>query len=190
MNISEKKDFFSEPNYRSTLHDISVDNSDKDNIKNMTESQRLAIDFDKVKEAYRQECGTPNAPICSVDALLLEEKLTVMVEFKNGILIKNGEAIEEEKEKIISKMRDSLLIYCDLKKQSISETRTQLKFILVYNEEKNVPGIKQISGKIKKIELTSALNNIKRFEKIYFKSVVMYSADDFDKFLKKHKIYE
>ena len=64
----------------------------------------------------------------SVDALLETDENIAFVEFKNGKV--NNRNIKD-------KIRDSLLLFCDLTKQTISDTRKNLDFIVVYNEEKN-----------------------------------------------------
>lgn len=38
--------------HKKSLHDLSIDDSDKQNIQYMTDSQIRAIDFDAVKSSY------------------------------------------------------------------------------------------------------------------------------------------
>lgn len=154
----------------------------------MTSSSKKAINFDLLKNDYRKCRGTPSAPIASVDALLLENSVSAMVEFKNGILIKQDKAVKETKENIIAKIKDSLLIYCDLFKKTISDTRKELDFILVYNETKYTSEKQKLNGQLIKKKLFSELN-LKSFEKIYFQSVSLYTKQEFELFLKHHTLY-
>ena len=112
----------------STLKECSKDHSDPDCIKFMTESQLEAINFDTVKTKYANDLVLSEECAASVDALLETDENIAFVEFKNGKV--NNRNIKD-------KIRDSLLLFCDLTKQTISDTRKNLDFIVVYNEEKN-----------------------------------------------------
>ena len=109
----------------STLKECSKDHSDPGCIKFMTESQLEAINFDTVKTKYANDLVLSEECAASVDALLETDENIAFVEFKNGQV--NNRNIKD-------KIRDSLLLFCDLTKQTISDTRKNLDFIVVYNE--------------------------------------------------------
>ena len=54
----------------STLQEISIDDHEKDNVQYMTDSQRMAVNFDKVKEEYISNLSLVEVPK-SNDALFL-----------------------------------------------------------------------------------------------------------------------
>ena len=98
----------------STLKECSKDHSDPGCIKFMTESQLEAINFDTVKTKYANDLVLSEECAASVDALLETDENIAFVEFKNGKV--NNRNIKD-------KIRDSLLLFCDLTKQTISDTR-------------------------------------------------------------------
>ena len=93
----------------------------------MSESELKVINFDKVTKRYCEDKGKKVVPK-SVDSLIYEDKKSIFIEFKNGVLD------DEDIDDIINKIKDSLLIYCDIVETRISETRYSLDFILVYNK--------------------------------------------------------
>ena len=121
----------------STLKECSKDHSDPGCIKFMTESQLEAINFDTVKTKYANDLVLSEECAASVDALLETDENIAFVEFKNGKV--NNRNIKD-------KIRDSLLLFCDLTKQTISDTRKNLDFIVVYNEEKKENWVKRVIG--------------------------------------------
>ena len=116
--------------HRSTLKEDSIDNSEPGHICYMTESERETINFDGVKTEYLNQRGLSEENAKSVDSLLEKDGILYMIEFKNGNM-------KSEKSRVKIKIRDSLLIFCDIVKENISFTRENMDFILVYNEEKN-----------------------------------------------------
>ena len=119
---------------RSTLKDTSYDN---DNNEYMVESQLPVCSFDEVKEWYvgnKIPCVNPMPK--SNDALFWGEEESFFIEFKNG---KIDNTVNYELNK---KIYDSLFILFDLNYidkygkavNSISYTRTNMNYILVYNE--------------------------------------------------------
>lgn len=54
-----------------------------------------------------------------------------IIEFKNGDM-------KSEKRRVKDKIRDSLLLFCDITEMRIAETRKAMDFILVYNIEKTL----------------------------------------------------
>lgn len=121
--------------FQSTLEETSYDS---DNGTYMVHSQLQVCPFDKVKEWYVSEkipYANPNPK--SNDALYFGERESYFIEFKNG-KITNVVNFEINK-----KIYDSLFILFDLQYtdkagkpvNSISYTRENMNYILVYNEE-------------------------------------------------------
>lgn len=121
---------------QSTLEETSFDD---DNGIFMINSQLKVCSFDDVKKRYVCEkipLANPNPK--SNDALYFGENECCFIEFKNG---KIDNAVNYELNK---KIYDSLLILFDLQYSdksgrqvnSISYTRENMSYILVYNEEK------------------------------------------------------
>lgn len=119
-----------------TLKDTSYD---KENDVYMVDSDLRVCSFDDVKEWYVKNqipCANPNPK--SNDALFFSEEESFFIEFKNG-KIDNQVNFEINK-----KIYDSLFILFDLKHvdkrgrmvDSISYTRENMHYILVYNKEK------------------------------------------------------
>lgn len=115
-----------------TLKETSADTSTRPTTY-MTESMLVAVNYDKLKEAYIEalpnKLGTKPR---SVDALFLKNPdRQAFIEFKNGSI-----SVQKQHE-IHQKVLDSLLILGDIAKVSIADTRADLDFILVYNASKN-----------------------------------------------------
>ena len=124
-------------NNLSTLKETSKSSPDGDsgNIKYMTNSTHPAVNFDVVKRNYVNKLNLSEETASSFDSLVLFSNFTekdqcVFIEFKDG-------KMKNEKRKLKDKIRDGLLVFCDIVKTNISETRKNIDFILVYNEEKN-----------------------------------------------------
>ena len=115
-------------NNKDTLKELSKDDSDISNIKYMTESNSMAVNFDKVKRIYVNTLGLSEESATSVDGLTKNNTDLLFIEFKNG---------EVKNRNVKDKIRDSLLLFCDITNTDISYTRQHAQFILVYNEEKN-----------------------------------------------------
>lgn len=120
----------------STLKETSYDN---DNNIYMVDSRLSVCPFDSIKEWYiRNKIPDVNPNPKSNDALYFGKGECFFIEFKNG-KIDNSVNFELNK-----KIYDSLLILFDLKYSdkkgnmidSISYTRENMSYILVYNEEK------------------------------------------------------
>lgn len=164
----------------SNLKETSKDTSDATNIQYMTTSTLPAIDFDAVKTAYLNFLGLSEEHAKSIDALALCDSPLVFIEFKNGNM-------QHEKGAVKNKIRDSLLILCDIICKSIGFTRENMEFILVYNEAKNSrvgigKYLTNLEGK------SSILFGLEKYEKIYFKHVYTYTEDEFNtNFLQNYK---
>lgn len=177
--------------YRSTLKETSKDDSGGANVEYMTGSDIQVLNFDTVKTAYTNSLGLSEGAACSVDALLFKEqnstdegssdKSVFFIEFKNG-------KIESQiKRNIANKVRDSLLIYNDIKKLSVEDMRKQAVFILVYNAAKNPDSSRSsiaqsVMGRANQ-ELIRF--NLDRFKGLYFKEVHTYTENQFQSFLQR-----
>lgn len=175
----------------SNLKELSKDDSDKNNIKYMTESLRVAVDFDAVKTKYTNDLNLSEESATSVDGVFEEQNNLVFVEFKNGDM-------KKEKRKVKDKLRDSLLIFCDITGQQIKNTRDWLEFILVYNIDKNpIPNnieIEQVQESYSRIAIAKHFTSkakkefvrfdLEKYTRLYFKNVHTYSKDEFENYLK------
>lgn len=157
----------------------------------MTEREINVVNFDGVKTQYLNAIGYSEEKLASVDALVEINGIQYLIEFKNGNLPKN---------EIKDKIKDSLLVLCDIEKINISDTRKCISFMLVYNYDKN-PLDHQEEKLCAKGELKSLSKIAKHFMKkggeeyirfglekfkgAYFKDVHTYSIDEFDDFYKK-----
>lgn len=173
-----------------TLKELSADDSDPHNIQYMTESSISAVNFDSVKTKYANDLDLSEETMTSVDALVCTQDNMAFIEFKNG-------SMKKEKRKVKDKIRDSLLLFCDVTKKNISETRQKLDFVLVYNLEKNpLPNqltkamTQESASRIKIGNYFShkggqefVLFDLKRFEKLYFRKVHTYAQEEFEQYL-------
>ena len=112
----------------STIRETSYD-SEHDEY--MTDSEVKVTDFDRVKTDYMNKLGLTEENAHSVDALAkgIEGSLFYLVEFKNG-------NCKNEAQGINLKIRDTLLILCDICGKKISDTRESIIFVLVYNSSR------------------------------------------------------
>ena len=140
MNISKFQQF-NNGRVFSTLHNTSLDESDENNKVFMTESNAKVVDFDRVKRIYMNEHGMSENEAKSVDALFQvsifddNDSGIYMVEFKNG---------KVENRDIERKARDSILIFQSITNSQLENTRKNVHFVLVYNEEKNITNYKEL----------------------------------------------
>lgn len=170
-----------EDNLRS-LKQISIDNHDKENPSFMTESEFVCVDFDSVKDDYREKLGTIVNPK-SIDALIFGEKVNTMVEFKNGVVDKR--LIQT----IIEKMLNSVIMYVDITGESVKSVRENMDFILVYNYEKNPFNIKKyrqnyyrdmfVRSLSKKARERYTQFGLFKYEGYIFRAIYTYSKRDF-----------
>ena len=200
MKPIEECSFFNE-NWN-TLKELSKDDSNRANVIFMTESSLNAVDFDAVKRCYANNIGLSEECACSLDALFLPpQKRLVFIEFKNGKL--KGTYHE-----LGNKIRDSLLIFCDISACGISETRKKAEFVLVYNigknqrkkeekvcvvkreeterdtEEDESPSLDALMKEVAKLAKEEIVRfGLERFEGLYFRKVHTYSSEEFEKYL-------
>lgn len=168
---------------KSTLKNLSKDDSNLNDVVYMTESSLEAIDFDKVKTAYINCLGLSEEKAKSFDALAFMGDGGVFIEFKNGNM-------KNEKQSVKIKIRDSLLIFCDIVKCHISDTRENFSFILVYNKEKNSNSHDSTSRTAISNHLMNQANmeivrfGLEKFQDLYFKEVHTYNEEEFEEYLK------
>jgi hypothetical protein len=153
----------------------------------MTDSMIDVVNFDLVKNEYVKDMSLSELPE-SNDAFYVDDTEEMcFIEFKGGRL---------NKEKIYGirlKIFDSLLILKDIININISHTRTNLNYILVYNENKNPlssdeDNVIQVSKSrvaigdylMKKGRLKLIRFNLERFEKLYFKNVFTITEEEFN----------
>lgn len=116
-----------------TLHDTS---HDINNNEYMTYSTYPAIDFDEVKNSYILSNSTiSTSNMRSNDSLIILDQINgkfLFIEFKNGAIQSSI-----QKEKIRSKITESLLILNDIIDENLTFDRKNINYILVYNQSKN-----------------------------------------------------
>lgn len=121
IKLADYKEF----NHWTSLKKTSLNKYDKASEIYMTDSEFPAIDFDAVKERYTGKFKLKQVPK-SNDALVQMDENVFFIEFKDGNM-------KNERFDVVQKIYDSLLIYCDITKQTISDTRSYMVYIIVYN---------------------------------------------------------
>lgn len=128
-------------NFTATLRQTSYDDTQKVYMVNYTD---LVIDFDTVKEKYCEQYGSDKKASKSADALVVNKSgKIIFIEFKNGKL--NG---RHKSSSLKSKLKDSLLIFCDINNLQLDFARENIEYILVYNENENSGSIDEQRKKI------------------------------------------
>lgn len=164
---------------------ISKDDSDPSGVQYMTSSTIEAINFDLVKRAYINQLGHSEEAAASVDAILPAKNGIIFVEFKNGKV--NNRNVKD-------KVRDSLLIYLDIIGESVTFSRGNIDFIVVYNLEKNPLPNQLKKGEfqespsrlaiadcfLSKAEKELIRFDLERYEGIYFRNVHTYTKEKFE----------
>ena len=177
----------------SSLKEISKDDSDKSNIQYMTKSLLEVINFDEVKKKYINSLGLSEDNASSVDGILEIGDRVDFIEFKNG-------KMKNEKRNVKDKIRDSLLMFCDITEKQICDTREQVEFILVYNQEKNPVHGRVVSEEIQesysRIEIAKYFSkkakkefirfDLEKFKKLYFRDVHTYSEEEFKDYIERY----
>lgn len=144
----------------------------------MVESKIKAVDFDKVKENYCSLCSCPDNMPKSVDAVIENKDRIVFIEFKSGKLNK-------ELGNLKHKIKDSLLIFCDITNKNISFTRENVDFILVFDKEKNKDSFRDISDHfIEKSANKNIYFGLHAFKSLYFKNVYTFDVEEFLGYIK------
>ena len=109
-------------------HRISLKRTSYDavNYEFMTESPVNVISFDSFKEEYLSNRELDVNLANSVDALTANGEYTYLIEFKNGN--------EIDIHQVENKLKDSVIILCDEWGRTVSDTRKEVVFVLVYNK--------------------------------------------------------
>ncbi|MGL4209251.1 MAG: hypothetical protein ACRCTY_07665 [Candidatus Adiutrix sp.] len=145
----------------------------------LTDSLISVVNFDKVKNAYCQGLHLSHTP-SSNDALHNNGKCLFFIEFKGGDIKSHHDSIKK-------KIYDSLLIFTDITQKSISYTRENMEYILVYdNVNFNNSAKEQISEFFVKKQAKKPFDRIclQQFETIYFKKVRTVSQSEFKDILR------
>ena len=178
----------------SALKDTSIYNRDDVTEVYMTESDRPAVNFDKVKEEYAKSLGLSEAPKSNDAFMAVREGEYVFVEFKNGYMHKT------EQHAIRKKIYDSVLIFSDIVSARISDLRTCTDYILVYNETVNGKNPDVIKEKNTHIQPSASYDSfakkvsslageehvffgVKLFENYCFRKVHTYAQKEFEQYL-------
>lgn len=150
---------------------------DTKNDEFMTESELQVINFDKVKSAYTADLGLQDSKAHSVDAFVRgKDGSFYLIEFKNG-------DISRKQNEIHLKIRDSLLLICDICKKEISNTREDITFVFVYNEEKaNITMQDRIAiAKANSSGHACSWWKLDKLEKVFVKKILIYDRDMLEK---------
>lgn len=115
------------PGSRTSLKETSYDSEHREY---MTEAGVAVVNFDQVKADYMKKHKHSVKDAKSVDALArgIDGNL-YMIEFKNGDCKKEAPDIK-------LKIKDSLLILCDLCKKRLHDARKEIIFVLVINSSR------------------------------------------------------
>jgi len=164
----------------------------------MTESLCEVINFDAVKNDYTKELKLVENPKSNDALFLAEDGRWTFIEFKNGFMD------NQKKFDVRKKVFDSLLMFSDIVGKGISYTRTEVDYILVYNEAKN-PNAEE-GDKKTHVSESPARDNIAKtlmgkahqtyikygleiFKNYCFKDVYTYTEQEFtETFVNKHAL--
>lgn len=160
---------------KNTLKNLSYD---KTRDEYMTESEEVAIAFDQVKRKYCNSLQKSEDISDSVDAIYPIESGIAFIEFKNG-------NARQEKHKIKEKSDESIMIYCDITGQEISDTRQAAIFILVYNEEntKISPNDEKAVVMAKQSKLPYAIMGLNKHEGLCYRKIFTMNQREFSVWL-------
>lgn len=177
--VNDLSAFSSFKNAITTLKEASKDTGDG-TVTYMTDSQYEVLDFDKIKKMYANKYKLTKHP-ASADALFQAQTGSfIFVEFKNG---------KVDTKNINKKIYDSTAIFMDITQTTISFTRENMNYILVYNESKNpIKKNKQSITDIKGHILEKATEYYPRFylasfKGYFFKNIYTYTEKEFTDYL-------
>ncbi len=166
---------FSEFNAKASLKEISLDRA---NRQYMTNSPMEAVDFDLVAAEYEKTWGLKLNRPSSADALYFDQNTQIFIEFKNG-------DIKNEIKKVKKKIRDSILMFCDITDSNMRYTRENMDFILVYNEEKCPKStIKQHFSQ--KAQMDTIRFGFSIYQGSHFRRIYTLSQGEFLRYLQEH----
>jgi hypothetical protein len=183
----------------SNLKSISYDSSRNEY---MTNSSCEVYNFDAVKTQYANSLGLTEEVASSCDGLFWSDNWRGLIEFKNGKDIKANE--------IKFKILNSLLILCDINNINVSDTRSEMEFILVYNsirkpiteaeinqykkDKKDIIVESESKDYICKYISKKANTEYRRFGLstyvgLYFKDVHTYDMEEFESWLEQSELF-
>lgn len=188
----------------STLEQTSEDDN---NGEHMTKSQLKVINFDSVGGKKYTRNNNLSIQLKTNDVLFLhnDERYT-FIEFKNGKLLDKSNRIDIKKLKDIElKILNSMFVLGDIEGKSLNTLKEITNYILVYNEDKNLPNEKNSISEIGNyfVNQGSSLSvgentldkdeiicfGLEKFKDYCFKNVHTYSKEEFEeKFVKKYEI--
>lgn len=140
----------------------SVSKTSRDGKSSLVDDDFSIVNFDSVKESYCKKINRRMDLPRSADALYCDRETIYLIEFKNGSLTEglgkrlNPKLDEElginlgQKDALVEKCKDSVLICSDLWGKRTRWFREHCVFVLVYNGDKNQPTSKRISDSIRK----------------------------------------
>lgn len=180
----------------STLQEISIDDHEKDNVQYMTDSQRMVVNFDKVKEEYISNLSLVEVPKSNDALFLSRDNKLIFVEFKNGFM--DG----KKKFDLRKKIYDSIIILTDILDVGISHLRDQMEYVLVYNESVN-QNEKEVLEKKSYIQSSKAYDRLAKeflgmakkeyvcfgvniFKNYCFKAIHTFTEKEFEAYLEKN----
>ena len=187
----------------STLKQTSKDDN---NEEYMTESQIKVINFDSVGGDKYTRNNNLSIQLKTNDVLFLhnDERYT-FIEFKNGKLLDKSNRIDIKKLKDIElKILNSMFVLGDIEGKSLNTLKEITNYILVYNEDKNLPNEKNSISEIGNyfVNQGSSLSvgentldkdeiicfGLEKFKGYCFKNVHTYSKEEFEeKFVRKYE---
>jgi len=168
--------------YSDTLEKTSEDSNEQVDSKYMTFCKKTVVNVDKFKDNFVKNMSLEEVPK-SCDALYMtSQNEFFMIEFKNGVI--DAKKNYEIKVKIF----ESLLMISEKFSKTTDFMRSNMNFILVYNEDvthgkeqyENI-GVRRVSVPIfKKAHIPDIRFGLRRFKKLYFKDVFTYSKAEFE----------
>ena len=188
----------------STLEQTSEDDN---NGEHMTKSQLKVINFDSVGGKKYTRNNNLSIQLKTNDVLFLHsDRRYTFIEFKNGKLLDKSNRIDIKKLKDIElKILNSMFVLGDIEGKSLNTLKEITNYILVYNEDKNLPNEKNSISEIGNyfVNQGSSLSvgentldkdeiicfGLEKFKDYCFKNVHTYSKEEFEeKFVKKYEI--
>lgn len=161
-------------NNKKSLFEVSLDDSDKNNLVNMVDADKdiskdIVIDFDDVKTAFCRKFNKSNEVFKSADALLYSKTKNklIFVEFKNG-------KVRDVK----TKLKDSLLVFSNILDVNLEFCREYLEYIVVYNYEKNKKYVEQEKDKCRKEEQNKSQSLSKEYIEGFVKPLFRLAKDE------------
>lgn len=184
---------FDYPVFKDNMTTLKETSFDKEKNIYMTDMEYEAVNFDKVKSKYIENIHPGHVPL-SNDALIVINGELFFVEFKNGNMRNSIRDVRR-------KNYDSLLILLDYLGRTISYSRENINYILVYNKQESEQFIEKNLLKNDEVQSSKSFDMFTKtmgilakknldifglaseFEKIYFKKVYSFTAPEFEKFI-------